>query len=55
MVNNDMTQNIQKSVESAQTAAPTPKRPNETGSISVEAHVRIFDPATKEIFVEKRA
>jgi hypothetical protein len=31
------------------------KRPNETGSISVEGHVKIFDPKTKEIFVEKRA
>ena len=31
------------------------KRPNETGSISVEGFVRIFDPKTQEIFVEKRA
>jgi len=34
---------------------PTGRRPNETGSISVEGHVRIFDPASKEIYVEKRA
>jgi len=34
---------------------PTAKRPNETGSISVEGFVRIFDPNTKEKFVEKRA
>ena len=33
----------------------SPKRPNETGSISVEAFVRISDPETKEIFVEQRA
>lgn len=32
-----------------------PRRPNETGSISVEGFVRIFDPNTKEKFVEKRA
>lgn len=32
-----------------------PKRPNETGSISVEAHVKIFDPNSKEVYVEKRA
>lgn len=31
------------------------RRPNETGSISVEGFVRIFDPNTKEKFVEKRA
>jgi hypothetical protein len=34
---------------------PVSKKPNETGSISVEGFVRIFDPATKEVFVEKRA
>ena len=34
---------------------PAAKRPNETGSISVEGFVKIFDPATKETFVEKRA
>ena len=33
----------------------TPKRPNETGSISDEGFVKIFDPKTKETFVEKRA
>jgi hypothetical protein len=34
---------------------PATKRPNETGSISVEGFVRIFDPVNKEVFVEKRA
>jgi hypothetical protein len=32
-----------------------PRRPNETGAISVEGFVKIFDPKTKETFVEKRA
>ena len=41
--------------------APTPpnktadKRPNETGSITVTGFVRIFDPNSKEKFVEQRA
>ena len=35
--------------------APSPKRPNETGSVSVQGFVKIFDPATKQVFVEKRA
>jgi hypothetical protein len=49
-----MTQNnTTKSVQTPVTA-PT-KRPNETGSISVEGFVKIFDPATQEVFVEKRA
>ena len=34
---------------------PASKKPNDTGSISVEGFVRIFDPETKEVFVEKRA
>ena len=37
------------------TSAPKPKRPNETSAISVEGFVKIFDPKTKETFVEKRA
>jgi hypothetical protein len=36
-------------------AKPAAKRPNETGSISVQGFVKIFDPATKQVFVEKRA
>ena len=47
--------NEQKSGQEAATQQPAPKRPNETGSISVEGFVRIFDPNTKEKFVEKRA
>jgi hypothetical protein len=34
---------------------PAAKPANDTGSISVEGFIRIFDPNTKEKFVEKRA
>jgi len=37
------------------TTTSATKRPNETGSISVQGFVKIFDPATKQVFVEKRA
>ena len=47
-----MTQNTTTNQQQPQQA---PKRPNETGSISVEGFVKIFDPNTKEKFVEKRA
>jgi len=30
------------------------KRPDEQGSIHVQGHIKIFDPETKEIFVDKR-
>jgi hypothetical protein len=48
-----MTQNTTKTQPVAQ--QPSSKKPNDTGSISVEGFVRIFDPSTKEVFVEKRA
>jgi hypothetical protein len=35
--------------------ATQPKRPNETGSVSVVGFVKIFDPKTQETFVETRA
>lgn len=35
---------------------PQPQKPaNDTGSIHVEGFVKIFDPNTKEKFVEQRA
>jgi hypothetical protein len=30
-------------------------RPNEHGSIIVQAHMKIFDPQTKRVYVEGRA
>jgi hypothetical protein len=45
---------MNQSTQPQQPAAPA-KKPNETGSISVEGHIRIFDPKTKEVIVEKRA
>jgi hypothetical protein len=47
-----MTDNSKQKVEQK---TPAPKKPNEVGSISVEGFVKIFDPKTKETFVEKRA
>lgn len=32
-----------------------PSRPNESSRLEVMDHVRIFDPNTKEVMVEKRA
>jgi len=46
--------NTQQPKEIVASQSPA-KRPNETGSISVEGFVRIFDPNSKEKFVEKRA
>jgi hypothetical protein len=34
---------------------PRPNKPNENGTISVQAHMRIFDPKTQKTYVEGRA
>lgn len=31
------------------------RKPNDTGSVSVEGFIKIFDPKTNEVIVEKRA
>lgn len=38
-----------------QAPQPASRRPNETGTISVQAHMRIFDPKTQKTYVEGRA
>jgi hypothetical protein len=47
--------NTQSTKPAAAAVQPKPARPNETGSISVQAHMRIFDPATQKTYVEGRA
>lgn len=47
--------NTQSTKPAANSAQQKPARPNETGSISVQAHMRIFDPATQKTYVEGRA
>ena len=32
-----------------------PEKPNEAGAVSVEGHIKIFDPNTEEVFVNKRS
>jgi hypothetical protein len=50
-----MNSNTAQPATNSATSRPTATRPNETGSISVQGFVKIFDPATQQIFVEKRA
>ena len=47
--------NTQSTKPAVPAAQQKPARPNETGSISVQAHMRIFDPATQKTYVEGRA
>ena len=32
-----------------------PRKPNETGTIKVQGHFRVFDPKTQKTYVEGRA
>ena len=33
---------------------PTPSKPNEASGVSVQGHIKIYDPVTKEVFINKR-
>jgi hypothetical protein len=44
-------------MESKETKMPetnTEQKPNETGGFHFEGHIKIFDPETKEVFIDKR-
>jgi hypothetical protein len=43
-----------KIIKTGSTNKPAP-RPNEQGSIMINAHFKIFDPKTKRVYVEGRA
>ena len=34
--------------------AATQSKPNESGSVSIQGHIKIFDPVTKEVIIDKR-
>lgn len=50
MINKEMNENNPKIIEKDDNL----KKPNETGSIYFSSSIKIFDPNTKEIFVQKR-
>jgi hypothetical protein len=48
MINTDNKQNLEeKAVENTQ------KRPNESSGVYIRGHIKIFDPETKEVFIDK--
>ena len=50
-----MIQQTQPNKPAGQPVQQPVQKPNETGAFSIEGHIKIFDPTTKETFVEKRA
>ena len=55
MVNNNMNDKLQPVTKTESTAMKKPARPNENGALHIEGFVKIFDPNTQEVIVEKRA
>lgn len=45
--NNEMKENMENKTQDS-------KKPNEQGTVRVQGHIKIFDPTTKEVFVDKR-
>ena len=37
------------------TTSTVESQPNETGALHIQGHIKIFDPATKEVLLQKRA
>lgn len=46
---------MQDSTIKTQPTATPSKQPDERGGIHIQGHIKIFDPETKEIFVQERA
>jgi hypothetical protein len=40
--------------EPVKNSPPVQTKPNEQGKITVQGHIKIFDPQTKEVFIDKR-
>ena len=43
----------QQSTNTMDNKTPTPKTPNESSGIYIRGHIKIFDPETKEVFIDK--
>lgn len=52
MINNSIGS---KSIPNDKKVASQPKKPNENSGVYLSSHVKIFDPNTKEVYVQKRA
>lgn len=52
MINNSIGK---KSVSDGKKVEQTPKKPNENNGVYLSSHIKIHDPNTKQVFVQKRA
>ncbi len=55
-LNNPMKhEQTEKPTEPSKTAVSAPQKPNESTGLNIDEHVKIFDPETKKVWLEKRA
>jgi hypothetical protein len=55
MINNQLNSNMDKNIEDLeQNAMDKDSKPNETGGIHVQGHIKIFDPESGEVYIDKR-
>jgi len=54
MDNNKINKNMTTNTQENNLKSQTQRQPDERGGIHVQGHIKIFDPTTKEIFVDKR-
>lgn len=52
MINNTIGKKSDKTDENKKIE---PKKPNEFGGVHFSSHIKIYDPNTKEVYVQKRA
>ena len=50
-----MNDKLEPVTKTESTVPKKPARPNENGALHIEGFVKIFDPNTQEVIVEKRA
>ena len=51
---NKINKNMDTNKQNPQTTVQGQKQPDERGGIYLQGHIKIFDPETKEVFVDKR-
>lgn len=55
MINNQLNSNMDKNMEDLHENSMEPTtKPNETGGIHVQGHIKIFDPESGEVYIDKR-
>ena len=54
MTNNAINKNMHEKQQETTVNTQPKKQPDERGGIHVQGHIKIFDPETKEVFVDKR-